>query len=404
MHNKTMPRHATVISPLDPTYTLTDSTPRLTANQLPAYLRFHYLFFGSLIIPRTYLIHGRYNTFVELYRSGQEGQKEMQNLFTSGVAFITGHDDPSFQRLQDHLSLTAEEQHPLVFDFAARTPIVTDLNSLIPPEHVVTLPIKKVTTDFRERFKAEYLSFPGIKPIDWIKLDTFARERLKERNVVNFVKYPEGKWGRNEICDLIARSALSHDAHILADCAVVAYQRIFAESISGGTSVMVRSSATLDKSHEVHLPLNLAAEPSQAKTWELDYADFSLRPWNEIRELYSNIDWQRNLYNFQRALTGFNRAAAESSLTKLFEILQAAYPVRKNRASVVLNWIAGNTAIALLVDVIGTLDNLPHSWCIIGPHASVVLAAYLNNQAQRMKKRQNVRLHLNYLLKPIGNT
>lgn len=410
MANTSLPANAIVLSALDPTYTLTDNAPSIATQLLPAYLRFHYLFLGPLVLPRTYLIHGRYNPFIELYLSGPAGQNEMNDLLTSGGAFVTGHDHPDFQRLQDHLAVTLEEKHPLVFDPETRLAVAADLNSQISPECVVTLPATKVTSDFQERFKREYLKFPAIQPDDWDRLDQFACQRLVERNEVNRVKYPKGKWGRNEICDFIARSAQPQEARILADCAVAAYQRVFAASNPDGARVVVRSSSSIDQAYLARsnrlpeLPLILAVEPNHTRVWELDCGYFGSRPWKEIQGRYTDTDWQQHLTDFRRALGGFDRKAAESALTNLFEILRTKYPAKKSGVNATLNWIANNAFIQLVVDVVGGSTAPPLSWYIVGPHASLVVAAYLHNQVQQKQRRRNVRCHLNYLLKPTSDS
>lgn len=96
-----IPSNAAIVAALDPTYTLKPGPWRLTHEHLGAYLRFHYLLVGPLIVPRTYFIHGRHNPFVDLHESGKQGRREICDLLTSGAAYVTGHDHPAFQTLAD---------------------------------------------------------------------------------------------------------------------------------------------------------------------------------------------------------------------------------------------------------------------------------------------------------------
>lgn len=406
-----LPKNAAIVSSLDPTYTLKGRTPRVSSPQLPAFLRLHYLFLGPLVIPRTYLIHGRHNPFIDLYRSGQDGLREIADLFTSGAAFVTGHDNSQFRTLRDHLAVTAGERHPMVFDYKARAPIAEEMDALYPPERGVTVPAKKVTKDFRDRFEAEILSFrrsfPRLELVDWKDLDAFGRIRLKQRNKWNVQKYPEDHWGRNEVYDFILQRAQPREVQVLADCAVATYQRVFAASSPHGSQVVMRSTSKVKEppvsqlNRSAKLSLNLATDARNSKVWEFDCIEFGRRPWEEIKGRFEDIAWKRHLTNYRSAVAASDRKLVEGALTNLFEILRSAYPVRKSRIAAAANWVANNTAVVLFVDIVSAFAGPPLTWYVVGPHATVAGAAHLNALIQQYRRGRNVRHHVNYLLEPV---
>lgn len=391
----------TLLGALDPTYSLTPTCLKLVHGDLPAYLRLYHLFFGSLVIPRTYLIHGRTNLFFELYKSGPRGKKEIQEFLQSSGALISGHNGEGFKTLDGHLKKTIEEGHPLVFDEDQRIPYACKMQDWIPPQSVVLQDFSRVIKGFPDVFQDYFLSYEHMDMAGFQELDAKLKELLAERNPKNNIKYDI--WGRNEVCDFI-RTLPSGDpiASRLADCAVATYQHTFAQSFPIDFNVFLNSGAPRNSTEEsTDLTGRLHDDLKNSQTWEINLAKLSASRWKDIRALSEDRQWSSPRLDFKEALAARDQQKALDALNQLIGVLRKEFRPNAEgaRASVrlIMDDVVNNPLVAIGIGIIGRVNQSDLELYILSGQGLLVAADQLYAKIKQSRREKRLRFHLDYL-------
>lgn len=362
----------TLVGTLDPTYSLLPQSDEvlLPASDLNIYLRLFYLFIGAPIVPRTFFIHGRTNPFYNLYSFGDHGKKELKAFLTSGVAHVSGHSHPKFASFSGHFQSTAKEQHPLIVDDKEHLAFAHFLDDCLPPDQrdlFIWQDFKLVIAEFPAIFRECFLQLGGIDDA-FNELDRAARHRLAERNKVNEVQYPEDRWGRNEICDLLKTGPYdkSQDASRMIQAAVAAYQKTFATTVPSGVAgpkaLLASPSRIRTEPEETDFAWALTNELSRESIWEIGLEILGSRPWSEISHLGRSLSWQRWLTDYDEAIASHDRKKACFAMEQLATELAKLYPPKKSMRT---GWM--QVVIADPTSVVGPISKV----------ASTTLKAFL---------------------------
>lgn len=368
--------HAALLASLDPTYTLYSNSSLIEASSLKAYLRFFYILYGSLVIPRTYLIHGVRNPFFDLYHM-RGGKRELEDLFSDADVYVSGHDSANFATLDGHLRMTASEKHPLVYESEDRLPYAKFLQKHIRSESIVLQLVGTVKRQFNERFKTHYLDIEHNTVKSFKVLDTELIALLRIRNKMNIEKYDvdKGEWGRNEVCDWVRTLPLGDpDAGKLIRCAVAAYQDTFVVSLPALEPALFlnvpRRSIEAEKAR--NFSQATLSELSDSGWWGFDIEKFAKSRWEQVCTFRSaNAHLANDLVYHAAQHEG--REQALDCLNELCAKLSSKYPGPKSlkglvfesslgkrpgveeiktTTSNVMDWLKTTTNRFILIDII----------------------------------------------------
>ncbi|WP_411725308.1 hypothetical protein [Methyloglobulus sp.] len=398
------PSSPTLLGALDPTYSLVPYRAVVSHYDLPVYLRLYYLIFGTLVIPRTYLMHGRNNPFFELYQSGNQGKEELQAFLSESGALISGHNGTSFTTLDGHLEKTKAEHHPLVFGYNQRFRYATEIQDWIPTESIKLQDSSKVIIGFPRLFKKHFLSYEHTNVKKYDAVDAKLKRFLAERNPNNSIKYGTD-WGRNEVCDYI-RSLPARDQmrSRLADCAVASYQHTFAQTFPNNSNVFLNSQALSNSTEEStdfteRLHDDLRDGP---KLWEVSLTKLSECPWRTIRAESLRDNWSKPRYEFMEALRDRNREKALDALDRLMGELRKEFNPKDEGSRAIVRMIKDNIprvgpVVGIVISIIGNKNDSDLELYIVNGLGLLTGADWLYTNIQSSRRKKRLRFHLDYL-------
>lgn len=398
------PPSPTLLGALDPTYSLVPYRTVVSHYDLPVYLRLYYLLFGTFVIPRTYLIHGRNNPFFELYKSGHRGQKDLQGFLSDSGILISGHNGTGFTTLDGHLEKTIAEDHPLVFDNKERVPYAKKMQDWIPTESIKLQDFSEVINGFPELFKKHFLSYEHTNVKDYDAVDAKLKELLAKRNPKNNITYGDD-WGRNEVCDYIrSLSAGDQMKSRLADCAVASYQHIFAQSFPYEPNVLLNSQALpvstkepTDFTERLHDDLR-----KNAPLWKVNLTKLSECSWQTIRAESERDNWSKPRHELMQALRVSDREKALYALDQLMGELRKEFSPKDGDARAFVRMIMDNivskqAGIAIAIEMFGKITEFDHELYILSMQCTLIGFDWLYKYNQSSRRKTRLRVHLDYL-------
>lgn len=301
-----------------------------------------------------------------------------------------------------HLRVTAEEAHPLVYEERERSAYANELQEWLSPQSVVLQEVGKVITGFPDLFKKYFLQGEDSNVETFALHDRRLVSLAAERNRRNKVKFKEGEWGRNEVCDLIRLLPAGDTiAQRLADCAVAAYQAIFAGTFPIESKVFLNSGRrTSYPKRAEDLAEKLEQDMTTSAPWEVNLELLGSRPWHEISKFAAHDDWETPSNEFRAALVARDRDRALEALRGLIDVLRRTYPPKKDGFRALVRLIldkARDPTVGLSIAWIGSKVHPDTESYILGTQLSLVAADEAYGRIQRHRRDKRLQLHLDYL-------